>query len=131
MSNLSTSVLRLAKLVSRGKLEVSTCEIFLISVFVVYLFRSILTFIVSPKCELNGLGFLSIQLLNELLYPFHLTYNLSPFLLIIFFYSKLFLTSFLQFFFVKTSTNFFTIQITNSIRPRNCIFDFINNKNFF
>ena len=131
MSNLSTSVLRLAKLVSRGKLEVSTCEIFLISVFVVYLFRSILTFIVSPKCELNGLGFLSIQLLNELLYPFHLTYNLSPFLLSIFFYSKLFLTSFLQFFFVKTSTNFFTIQITNSIRPRNCIFDFINNKNFF
>ena len=34
MSNLSTSVFRLAKLVFTAKLEVSTCEIFLISVFV-------------------------------------------------------------------------------------------------
>ena len=28
-------------------------------------------------------SFLSIQLLNELSYPFHLTYNLSPFFLLI------------------------------------------------
>ena len=34
MSNLSTSVFRLAKFVSNAKLEVSTFEIFLISVFV-------------------------------------------------------------------------------------------------
>ena len=30
------------------------------------------------------MSFLSIQLLNELFYPFHLTYNLSPFFLITF-----------------------------------------------
>ena len=53
MSNLSTSVFRLAKLALSAKLEVSTCEIFLISVFVASLLRSILTFI--PKCELYGL----------------------------------------------------------------------------
>ena len=35
MSNLSTLVFRLAKFVLNSKLEVSTCEIFLISVFVV------------------------------------------------------------------------------------------------
>ena len=34
MSNLSTSVFKLAKFVYNAKLEVSTCEIFLISVFV-------------------------------------------------------------------------------------------------
>ena len=34
MSNLSTSVFKLAKFVFNAKLEVSTCEIFLISVFV-------------------------------------------------------------------------------------------------
>ena len=34
ISNLSASVFRLAKLVFSAKLEVSTCEIFLISVFV-------------------------------------------------------------------------------------------------
>ena len=35
MSNLSTLVFRLAKFILNSKLEVSTCEIFLISVFVV------------------------------------------------------------------------------------------------
>ena len=34
MSNLSTSVFKLAKFVFNAKLEVSTCEIFLISAFV-------------------------------------------------------------------------------------------------
>ena len=34
MSNLSTSVFKLAKFVFSAKLEVSTCEIFLMSVFV-------------------------------------------------------------------------------------------------
>ena len=34
MSKLSTSVFKLAKFVFNTKLEVSTCEIFLISVFV-------------------------------------------------------------------------------------------------
>ena len=34
ISNLSTSVFKLAKFVSNAKLEVSTCEIFFISVFV-------------------------------------------------------------------------------------------------
>ena len=48
-----------------------------------------------------------------------------------FFYSKFFLTSFLLFFFVKTSSNFCTIQVTNNITPQNCIFNPTNNKNFF
>ena len=34
ISNLSTSIFKLAKFVFNAKLEVSTCEIFLISVFV-------------------------------------------------------------------------------------------------
>ena len=33
------------------------------------------------------------------------------------FYTKFFLTSLLQFFLIKTSYNFFTIQITNDVRP--------------
>ena len=56
MSNLSTSVFKLATFVVNAKLEVSTCEIFLISVYVALLDKSILTLILSPKCELNGLG---------------------------------------------------------------------------
>ena len=48
-----------------------------------------------------------------------------------FFYSEFFLTSFLQFFFIKISSNWFTIQVTNKISPRNCIFNFNNNKNIF
>ena len=35
-------------------------------------------------CNSFVYNFLSIQLLNELLYPFHLTYSLCPFLLITF-----------------------------------------------
>ena len=49
------------------------------------------------------MSFLSIQLLNELSYPFDLTYNLLPFLCITFFKSKLFLICFLQFLFVTIS----------------------------
>ena len=41
------------------------------------------------------------------------------------------MTSFLQCFFIKTSSNFFTIQVTNNTSPRNCIFNFTNIKNFF
>ena len=46
-------------------------------------------------------------------------------------YSGFFLTSFLQFFFIKASSNWFTIQITNNTSPRNNIFNIANNKNFF
>ena len=45
-----------------------------------------------------------------------------------FFYSKSFLTSFLQFFFIKTSNNFFTIQIINYVCTRNCIFNLLITK---
>ena len=79
MSNLSTSVFRLAKFVFSANLEVSTCEMFLMSVFVALLNKSTLTFIFLPK-RLNDLGqyslnfytllatrsFLLIELLNEL-----------------------------------------------------------------
>ena len=41
------------------------------------------------------------------------------------------MTCLLQFFFIKTSSNWFTIQVTNHKSPRNCVFTFTNNKNFF
>ena len=63
--------------------------------------------------------------------PFPLEVQFIPFSFKYFFYSKFFLTNFLQFFFIKTFGNFFTIQAFNSISPRNCIFNFTNNKNFF
>ena len=55
MSNLSTSVFKLAKSVFSAKLEVSTCVPFFKSVFVALLERSTLTLIFPPKL-LNGLG---------------------------------------------------------------------------
>ena len=75
--------------------------------------------------------FKCLFLLHNYVDPFHLTYNLSPFLLSIFTALIFFLITFLQFFFIKTSSNFLTIQITNSINPTNCIFNFINNNTFF
>ena len=71
-----------------------------------------------------------IQLLNELSYPFYLTYSLSPFLIIFSILNFCWLV-FLHFFFIKTSSNWFTIPVTNNWSPRNCIFNFANNKNFF
>ena len=52
------------------------------------------------------------------------------FSLLIFNY-KLFLTSFLQFFYVKHSNNLSTIKLTNKICPQHSIFNFFNHKNFF
>ena len=49
ISNLSTSVFKLAKFVFNAKLEVSTCEIFSISVFVAWLDESTLTLISPPN----------------------------------------------------------------------------------
>ena len=76
------------------------------------------------------MSFLLIQLLNGLLYPFHLTYNLSPFLLVTF-SIKLFLICFLQFVFVERSNNFFFNKIINNICPRHRIFNFFNHKHLF
>ena len=75
-------------------------------------------------------SFLSIQLLNELSHPFHLIYSLYPFLND-FFYPKSLLICFWSLFFIKCSTNFFTIEIINNISPWNSIFSFFNHKNFF
>ena len=47
------------------------------------------------------------------------------------YYSKFFYICFLQFFFVKRSKNFFTIEITNDICPQHNIFNFCNVKHFF
>ena len=69
--------------------------------------------------------------LKKLLYPFHLTYNLSPFLFDCFSNSKFFLICFLQFFFVKFSSNLFSFKIINNICPRNSTFNFFNQKNFW
>ena len=74
------------------KKGVSTPLAFLKSAFVALLDKSNLTFTLASKDFVFGIlfthlyyvFFLSIQLLNELLYPFHLTYNLSPFILIAF-----------------------------------------------
>ena len=75
--------------------------------------------------------FLLIQLLKQLSYPFQWTYNLPPFLLSTFSILIFFLTNFLQFFLIKTFSNFFIIQALNNINPRNFIFNFTSNKNFF
>ena len=92
ISNLSTSVFKLAKFDFSAKLLTSTCHTFLKLVFVASLDKSTLTLMSPPKGS-EGVGrywliytesFLSIQPLNELSYPFHLTYNLSPFFLITF-----------------------------------------------
>ena len=48
-----------------------------------------------------------------------------------FFSYRLYLICFLQFFFVKRSSNFFTLEITNKICPRDSIFNFLNHKHFF
>ena len=48
-----------------------------------------------------------------------------------FFNSKLFLIYFLQFIFIKSSNNLFSIKIINNICPRRSIFNFFNHKNFF
>ena len=66
--------------------------------------------------------------MNYTLSIWHIVYH---FFLKYFFYSKFFLICFLQFFFIKCSNNFFTIEIINNISPRNCIFRFTNNRNFF
>ena len=59
-------------------------------------------------------------------------HNLSTWHIIYhFFYSEFFLTSLLEFFFIKCSSNFFSIEIINNICTWNCIFNFNNNKNFF
>ena len=51
ISNLSTSVFRLAKIDFSAKLQVSTCEIFLISVFVAQLDKTTLTLISPPNAS--------------------------------------------------------------------------------
>ena len=63
--------------------------------------------------------------------PFQFEIQFITFSFKYFFYSKFFLTSFLQFFFLKTSSNKLTIQVINYIISRNCICNFTNNKNFF
>ena len=76
---------------------------------------------------------LSIQLLKELLYPFHLTYNLSRLPFITFSILKSFFRFFFffQFFFVKSSNNFFSVKIINKMCPRYSVFNFFNHKKFF
>ena len=79
-------------------------------------------------------SFLSIQLINKLLYPFHLTYNLSPFLLMTFTILNsfwFFFFFFLQLLFKKRSSNSFFVKIINNICPRHSIFYLFNHKNFF
>ena len=63
--------------------------------------------------------------------PFPFYVQLITFFFKYFFYSKFFLICVLQFFFIKTSSNFFPIQVTNNISPRNGISNFTNNKIFF
>ena len=77
--------------------------------------------------ELRSRSFLSIQLLNDFLFGIQFITCFFNYV----FYSKLFLICFLDFFFITTSSNWFTIQITNHVCSWNCIFNFANNKNFF
>ena len=48
-----------------------------------------------------------------------------------FFNSKFILICFWQFFFVKSSNNFFSIKIINNICQRHNVFNFLNQKHFF
>ena len=75
--------------------------------------------------------FLSIQLLKKLLYPFHLRYSLSPFLLIAFLVLSFLFFFFLQFFFVKRSNSFFSVRIINNICPWHSMLNFFNHIIFF
>ena len=61
-------------------------------------------------------------------FPFDVQFNTFSFKY--FSYSEFFLIRFLQFFFIKTSSNFSTIQIINYVCPTNWIFNFTNNKIF-
>ena len=65
------------------------------------------------------------------MYPFHLTYNLSPFSLHYFFNSKFSLISFLQFVFVKCFNTFFTLMSLITYVYGTVFFNFFNQKNFF
>ena len=71
--------------------------------------------------------------IQQFIISFHLTYYLSPSLLISFsiLFFFFFLILFLQIFFVKRSNSFFPIKIINNKRPRYSIFSFFNHKNFF
>ena len=62
-------------------------------------------------------------------FPFDISF--ITFFLDYFFYPIFLLISLLQFFSIKCSNNFLTIEIINNICPRNCIFNFFNYKNFF
>ena len=84
ISNLSTSDFKLAESTFLAKEDSSTPVAFFNSVFVAYLDKSYSTFILSAKDFGSGkysliytMPFLSIQLLNELLHSFNLTYSLS------------------------------------------------------
>ena len=78
------------------------------------------------------ISFLSIHLLKELWWPFHLTYlTFITFSLDYFFNSSLCLNCFLQFFFTKRPNNFFSIKILYYTRPQNSIFNWLNHKNVF
>ena len=72
-----------------------------------------------------------MQILNELSYPFHLTYSLFLFFLIYFSVLNPFWFVFLQFLFIKGSNNFFTIKIIINIYQWNFTFNFFNDRNFF
>ena len=74
-------------------------------------------FLISPTIKLIIVSF-----------PFDVQFTTFSFKY--FLYSKFFLISFLQFFFIQNSSNWFVIQVTNNISPRNCIFNFTYIKNF-
>ena len=62
-------------------------------------------------------------------FPFNIWF--ITFCLDYFFNSKLFLICFLQFFFVQSSTNSFSVKVINNIFPRKGLLNFFNHKIFF
>ena len=60
-----------------------------------------------------------------------MTYNLSLFLMVTFSTLNFVWFAFLQFFFEKHSSNFFNVKSINNIYPRNSIFNFFHNEDFF
>ena len=77
------------------------------------------------------ISFFINQIFKEIIIAFLLNVKFISFFLYYFFNSKLFLICFLQFFFIKSCSNFYSIKVFYYICPRLSIFNLFNHKDFF
>ena len=84
-----------------------------------YIHLFILCFIINPTIKRIIITFLfSLNIVYRIFFRY-------------FFKSKLFLICFLRLYFVKRSSDFFSVKITNNRFLRYSVSEFLNNKNFF